>query len=488
MKLRNILKPFILLPVVFSSCNEDLLEKNNPNQIAINNFFETEAQLQATVNAIYSALQASDLYGREYFFLHDMLADENDPTGGLEAPRRALLQYDINDGNFIITSTWRGFYRVINRANLVIANADKVPELQISEESRNRLIAEAKFLRAWAYFELVSLWGDVPLLTEPAEETEGDPRAPESDVYALIFEDLTFAEQNLKVKSAYPDSELGRATKGSAQALAGKIRLFRGEYELAKTELQKVITSSEYMLVPRYLDNFEEGNENNQESIFEVQFTTAHGVGNPWSPDGDGIDEVTFRGQEYPPVTGWNNVNPRPDLISAFEAGDPRLDYNFYQDGDTYNNATDTMEISRPGWRKYSNAYQRPSEDLYSGINFRVIRYADVLLMMAEAENEVGTTGNAVDYVNEVRARADVDMPALDDPGNKDDMFDIIVRERRVELACEQIRNRDLRRWHREGKLDISERIPNWQPRHILMPIPITEVDNNTAITTNNGY
>lgn len=491
MKILNMIMVVMILPLVFSSCSEDLLEKNNPNQIAPENFFDTEEQLQSTVNAVYSALQASDLYGREYFFLHDMLSDENDPTGGLEAPRRALLLHDILAGNFIVTSTWRGFYRVINRANLVIVNADQVPEVQITEAQRNRLVAEARFLRAWAYFELVSLWGEVPLLTEPSLETEGSPRAPESDIYDLIFEDLTFAEQNLQVRSAYSTEELGRVTKGSAQALAGKIHLFRGDYDLAGIELEKVIASNEYSLVDRYLDNFEEENENNEESIFEVQLSTEPGYGNPWSPDGDGIDEVTFRGQEYPPVTGWNNVNPRQDLLDDFEATDPRFDYNFWQAGDTYNNGENTMpaDLGRPGWRKYSNAYKQAAENQISGINFRVIRYADVLLMMAEVESEVGTNANAIGFVNQVRARADVNLPPLTAPADDSDMFDIIDRERRIELASEQIRNRDLRRWHREGKIDIAQRVPNWQPRHILLPISINEIDNNDNITSNNpGY
>ncbi len=489
MKLYNFIKPLLLLPLVFSSCNEDILEKTDPTNLAIENFFETEDQLQSSVNGIYSALQASDLYGREYFFLHDMLSDENEPTGGLEAPRRALLQHDIISGNFIITSTWRGFYRVIQRANFVISRAEQVPDVEISEAQRNRLVAEARFLRAWAYFELVSLWGDVPLLLEPSLETDGNPRAPAEEVYAVIFEDLTFAEQHLDVRSAYPSDELGRVTRGSAQALAGKIHLFRSNYAAARIELEKVIASGEYSLVARYLDNFEEENENNQESIFEVQFSTAHGYGNPWAPDGNGIDEVTFRGQEYIPVTGWNNVNPRPDLIEDFEEGDPRFNYNFYQDGDTYNNGQNVMEISRPGWRKYSNAYKQPSEDQISGINFRVIRYADVLSMMAEVESETGSADAAIGFINQVRARADVNMPALDTPGSPAALFEIIDRERRIEFASEQVRNRDLRRWHREGKINLADRVPNWQERHMLLPISINEIDNNDAITTNNpGY
>lgn len=485
-------KMIILVTLLCMACNDDILEKSNPSELSTDTFFQTADQLQSSVNAIYSSLQANQLYNREYFFLHDMLSDENEGNSQLEAPRRAVLEYNLSPSNLLIVSVFTGLYRVIHRANLVISKAGDVPEVEISEEMRNRLVAEARFLRGWAYFELVSMWGDVPLLTEPASGTEGSERTSASVIYdEVIFPDLDFAEQNLRLKSEYDDADLGRATQGAAQALKGRIHLFRAEYADARDELEKVIQSGEYSLVDRYLDNFTDENENNAESLFEVQFSVDHGYGNPWSPDGLGIAEVTFRGQEYTPITGWNNVDPSPELRDAFEPGDPRFGYNFYENGDTYNNGLNTMEgLPEPGWQKYSNAYQQDNENQISGINFRAIRYADVLLMMAEAENELTGPGAAIGYVNDVRARADVDMPALPTPDTQEEMFDIIVNERRVELAGEQIRNRDIRRWRRAGKLD-AEPIDNFRSIHDLLPIPTGEIDNNSALSPedqNPGY
>lgn len=491
MKKHNYIKLILMAMLSLAACNDNILEKSNPAQLSSDTFFQTQAQLQAAVNAIYSGLQANQLYNREYFFLHDMLSDENAPNSQLEPARRAVLEYNLAPSNLLIRSVWAGLYRVIHRANLVIANAAKVPANEITDAMRNRLEGEARFLRAWAYFELVSLWGDVPLLTEPAVSSEGSERTPVDVIYNdVIFPDLDFAEQNLGLRSEYNDDDLGRITKGAAQALKGKVHLFRGNYEAARTELEKVILSDEYRLTDRYMDNFLEETENNVESIFEVQFSSSVGSGNPWSPDGDGVAEITFRGQEYTPITGWNNVDPSPGLLAAFEDGDPRYDYNFYLDGETYNNGQGTMDLPEPGWQKYSNAYKQGSENQLSGINFRVIRYADVLLMMAEAENEVNTPGDAIGYVNQVRARADVNLPPLPTPGTKEEMFDIIVNERRVELASEQIRNRDIRRWRRAGKLD-TEPIENYRDTHDLLPIPTPEMDNNSALSPedqNPGY
>ncbi|WP_224996010.1 RagB/SusD family nutrient uptake outer membrane protein [Cesiribacter sp. SM1] len=496
MKTYKYLKPVILGLMMFSSCNEDILEKDNPNQLSTGTFFTNEAELSAGVTAIYSGLQANNLYNREYFFLWDMLSDENVGTANLEPPRAAALNYNFDAGNKLVNDVWQGLYRVIHRANLVIDVADDIPEEELSVAARNRYVAQARFLRAWAYNDLVSLWGPVPLHTEPATPAtlaEGFPRVPVEQIYQLIFEDLDFAEANLPTKSEWGASELGRVPKGAAQALKGKIHMFRGDYAAARTEFQKVISSGQYSLVPEFEDNFTEENENNAESIFEVQFSTAHGYGVPWNDggDGQGIAEVTFRGQEYTPITGWNNVNPSPGLLSAYEEGDPRFDYTFYEDGEEYcfgcpekaDGTPYTMELSQVGWKKYSNAYKQGNENQISGINFRVIRYADVLLMMAEAVNELEGPAAAIEYVNQVRQRPSVDLPELAAPASKEEMFEIIARERRVELASEQVRTRDLIRWRKNGKLT-SEPIANYNPsKHALLPIPAQELANNQALT-----
>lgn len=509
MKKYNLIKPLILAFLIFSSCNDEILEKENPSQLPSEAFFSTQTQAEAAVNAIYAGLQANQMYNREFFFVHDLLSDDMASGGSqLEAPRAAVLTYNLDPNNPLINAVWTGLYRIVHRANLVILRISDVPEVEITTEMRNRLEAEAKFLRAWAYFELVSLWGPVPLIKEPAETTEGFPRSPESDVYALIFEDLQFAEANLPLKSEYGGGDLGRATKGAAQALAGRIRLFRGEYEEAKTELQKVIDSNEYSLVDRFLDNFQEENENNSESIWEIQLSEEYGTSGAWNGDGRGIAEITFRGQEYGP-NAWRNIIPSPDLVNAFDENDPRKEYSFYQIGDTFNNGTEVLSTDNvaggattPSWKKYQMIYKRGSENQSSGINFRNIRYADVLLMMAEIQNELVGPGAAIGYVNDVRARganavaADptfegaVNLPPLPEPTGKEEMFDVIVHERRVELAGEQIRNRDIRRWRKAGKLD-GEPISNYQAHHDLLPIPAVEIDNNSSLSgsdQNTGY
>lgn len=490
-------KTVVILLLVLIACNDDILDKSNPSELSTDTYFQTSGQLQSAVNAIYSGLQANQLYNREYFFLHDMLSDENEANSQLEAPRRAVLDYNLSPSNLLIVSVFTGCYRVIHRANLVITNASKVPDNEISEELRNRFVAEARFLRAWAYFELVSLWGDVPMLLESALTSEGSPRTPANAIYdEVIIPDLDFAEQNLLLKSQYQLSDLGRATRGAAQALKGRVYLFRAAedpqyYSNVITELDKVIASAEYGLVAEYGDNFTDQNENNSESIFEVQFSEAFGNGNPWSPDGDGIAEITFRGQEYTPITGWNNVDPSPALLSVYEAGDSRYDFNFYVNGDTYNNNGSVISgLPQPGWKKYSNAYQRDNENMISGINFRVIRYADVLLMIAEAENQVNGPGSAIGYLNEVRARPSVNLPPIATPASASDMLGVIMNERQAELCGEQIRNRDIRRWRRAGALT-TEPIANYRVIHDLLPLPTNEIDNNSALTQddqNTGY
>lgn len=485
----------LLTIVIIGACSEDILDKSNPNQLTKDSFFETDAQAMAAVTAVYAALQSNNLYIREYFFTHDVLSDDVQ-TGGaqLEAVRARLLNHVALGSNSLIDATWRGFYRTINRANLVIL---RVPEMevpvQVSETDKKRYIAEAKFLRAWSYFELVSLWGRVPILTEPATTADGVPRSDSEDqVYQLIFSDLDAAIADLPLRENISSDELGRAPKAAARALAAKAHMFRGDYSAALPYLNDIINSDQYVLVDRFLDNFQEENENNAESIFEVQFSEDFGSNGAWSAQGNGASEVTFRGQEYGP-NAWRNLIPSDGLVAEFEDDDPRFDYTFFVLGDPFNNGLDTLssddvqgDFNRPSWKKYQTIYKRPAENVQSGINFRVIRYADVLLMAAECENEAGNTAQAIDYMNMVRDRADVMMPnypTAEYPcSNQAETLEAIMHERRVELAGEQVRNRDIRRWRRQGKLS-SEPIQAWSDKWDLLPIPFQEIDNNSALT-----
>jgi len=507
MKSKIILTASLLL-IGIVSCDEEKLEPINPNQLSVETFFVSGPQLEAGVNAIYSALQGLDLYIREYFFFHDMLSDDVESGGGqLEAHRNQIVSGSIDPSNPVIVSNWRGWYRVIHRANIVITYADNATE-EITENLRNRLVGEAYFLRGWAYFELGSLWGGVPLMTQMATSVNSAvPRSSQEETYQLMIADLTEAINRLPDRNAYASADIGRATRAAAQAMLARVHMFRGDWNAAKPLLESIIGSGQYSLVDRYLDNFEEENEHNRESIWEVIMTRDFGDANVWDGDGSGMSFNTFRGQEYSP-TAWRNLIPNSSLVNAFEKvatgaakDDPRFSYNFYRVGDTYNNGQSVLtsdgvqgDVDVPSWRKYTMIYKQPAENMQSGINFRVIRYADVLLMKAEVENELGNTAGALPYLNATRERPDVMMPpyptAQYPVGTQEQMRRAIQHERQVELAGEQIRNRDIRRWRRLGFL-ANEPVPNFQPHHDLMPLPFAEIDNNAALTNadqNPGY
>lgn len=480
----------IISLIMVSACNDSILNKTNPNELSPETFFESEAQLRDATNAVYTILQSNPLYTRQYFFSNDLMAQECEGLGSLGADLREYIDYTWSSSNGNIQGAWNAFYQGIHKANFVIGNYDKVPETAISPAQRNQYLGEAKFLRANYYFELVSRWGDVPLLSEIAIVADGLPRSPASEVWSLIQADLDDAANNLLMtKDALGIDNLGRATKGAAFALKGKVHLFRGENQEATEAFAKV---SGYSLVDNYFDNFMEETEHNSESIFEVQFNGTYGGSGSWGSDGSGIAEVTFRSIEYG-FNAWRNVIPSQSLLNEFEANDPRYGFNFYSDGDLFNNAQDTVKAfgnvadDKPSWKKYQQQYNTGGSDANSGINFRVIRYADVLLMWAEALNELDQRGPAIEKMNMVRARPSVDMPLYGTPemdttypvGTKSEVFNAIVHERMVELCGEQTRYRDIQRWG-----IAKDVVPNYQVgKHELWPIPLTEIDANEAIS-----
>lgn len=481
------------------SCNDSILDKTNPNEFTPGSFYQNGVQIVGAVNAAYSSLQSLDLFCREYFFLHDMRGDDVASGGGqLETHRAQLLTGNHDPSNGVLTQVWRGWYRVIHQANQVIEGAPKATE-NVTEELKLRVVGEAKFLRALAYFDLVTVFGGVPLMDTYATAIGQDkPRATVEQVYTLIISDLGDAIANLPVKADYGDADQGRACKEAAQNLLARVHMQRGNYNLAEPLLAAIINSGAFNgweTVP-YLSNFREENEYNVESLFEVAFTEANG-GSSWDASGQGTStEVTFRGQEYGP-NAWRNLIPSNSLMDEYEKvangdakDDPRYNDSFYFIGDTYNNGANVLE--NWGWKKYQKIYKAENEDQRSGINMRVMRYAEVLLNMAEVQNALGNDNGvdgAIALLNEVRSRDGVDMPPyptanypVDSP---DEVFRAIVHERRVELAGEQIRNRDILRWRSLGKIPtvIPEPISYMAPKHLLAPIPQQEINQNAVLT-----
>lgn len=513
---------FIILSVALmfplGGCDESRLDLINPNQLSAGTFYATEAQAIAAVNGVYANLQSMGLWRRQYFFLHDLLSDELFGMGSLDGNNfRPLLERTMDPTNGTIGEFWRDAYLGIQRSNQVLDNLGNAEqEIEgLSDDTRNRLLAEVRYLRALMYFEVVSLFGDAPLYTTVSTTTDGAPRSPSADIYNLIMEDLDFAQQHLPV--SYGALDVGRVTMGAAYALEGRVWLFRAGregnasyYQNAKEayEAFEQNTGGRYSLMPDYFSNFTEEDEFNDESIFEVSFSLAFGGSDGWSGDASGVGEITFRDQEYG-MAAWRNVTPSIELVNSYEPGDLRQDANFYEPCDLYNNGQDTVYTPNdcppppgknaltpddlPNWKKYHYYYKSPDQTGFeSGINFRVIRYAEVLLSHAEAIIETeGVTQEALDKINLVRSRAGLDGYTTADFATREAAIEAIMNERRWEFAGEQIRYRDLLRRDllqetvgaRTSNLDL--------PKHYLLPIPQSEIDFNTALSNadqNPGY
>lgn len=496
------------------SCSDDELNKINPNGVTFDTYFNNEGELTAGVNGIYAVIQSTSLVSREWFFTHDLRGDEMASGGGqLETPRNQLLIGVHDTGNGLVNSIWQGWYRTIHRANVVLEKGSKVQG--IAPAARDRLLGEARFLRAWAYYELATFFGGVPLYKEFVKAVDGSlSRSTQKEVYDFALADLKEAEKGLA--ASYSGANLGRATKAAAQLLMARIYLQQGDYNNARTELKKIIDSNLYKLVDNYTDLTNEEGEFNAESIFEVVFAPSGGAYN-WGADGDGsaVQEETVRSQEYSAIA-WRNVIPSNKILNEYERvskgdakEDPRYAFSYWSEGDRFNNGntvlTSTMvqgntsvvdgKTLKVSWRKYSIMYKSNAANQQSGINMRIMRYADVLLLMAECENELGNSAAAISLLNQVRARKSVDMPPYPTKNfpvaNKDQVFDAIVHERMVELAGEQVRNFDIVRWRKNKKLK-TEPLSYFQAnKHELLPIPQQEIDNSPALEIkdqNPGY
>lgn len=480
----------------------EVLDGNNPTQ---ESYYKTAAELQNGVNAAYSSLRSAQVVGREWFFTHDMRGGECASGGAqLEAPRAELLSLvSPANSNSVMSDLWSGSYKMINRANLVIS---KAPGISDNVALRDRVVGEAKFLRAWAYYELVSQWGEVPLYTDPiVSATDYKGQSPVEDIYAVIIQDLTEAAAALP--ESYPSSDNGRATKGAAYTLLGKALMQKGDYAAAKTALLNVY--GKYSLV-QYNWNFDgdikddnnvlvaTGHEFNAESIFEVVFVDRGDNNFNWGYTGEGSTSPlsTVRNQEYG-IT-WGNVIPSDRWLNEFEPNDPRYGFSVYEEGDqiltgsplgpltltagAMNIATSTKGgvTKKRFFRKY-NIYEFVNSGFHpAGINQRLLRYADVLLMLAECEAEVGTPAQAASYINEVRSRPGVNMPPVT-LADKTAALRAVIHERAVELGAEEQANIDILRWRARGYFPsiVTDPKPGQVDR---FPIPAIETSTNPNI------
>lgn len=481
------LKYILLLSLlsIFSAC-DDFLEKEPLGLITEDAYFKTPAHAEEAVNAIYNMLRRWEVHVFSYIGMTDVISDDAD-KGSTPTDASFLLELDnlsFNSTNIAPLSVWEGYYRGVHRANVAI---ERIPQIEMDAALQNRLIAEAKFLRAYFYFYLVRWFGDVPLITSPLSPDEfKQPRTSKAEVYAQIIKDFEEAAAGLPLKHAAKD--LGRATKGSAEGMLAKVYLTLGDFQKTEQYALAVITAGQHALYPNYEKLFQLEGQMSSEAVFEVVTTSdQQGLG------GSQYNEV--QGVRGVPNLGWGFNRPSDDLIRAYEPGDPRRDATILYVGEVLPDGSaiveDNPETINERYNQKAWVPRRPDgRNGAGGGNIRILRYADVLLMAAEALNENGKSQEALVYLNQVRTRARGNRPASILPNititDKAQLRQRIWQERRVELAMEQHRWFDLLRQGRAGEV-MNALGKNFQNgKHELFPIPQNEVDLSGGLITQN--
>lgn len=508
--------------LAMAGCNKSLLNTSPDNSYVESNFWTSEAAANAALAGAYSVLTQDGLFGGVATPLFEETASPNaynyDNSIGFGFISEGK-QMPSSEG--IIQERWHDCYAGIGRCNTLLARVDEVAE--ISEENKAKLKGEAHFLRALYYFMLENYYGGVPLVTDaPDRETQADlPRAAREDVVKQIIADLDEAAAVLPVKVSKGNA--GHATKGAALALKARVLLYEasplfggasGNWQAAADAAKAVIElapEAGYGLFDNYRELFLPANENNKEVIFDVQFIY---------PDlGHSFDLIDKQYNTNAPLLDLANAYemknglPITDAASGYDPSnpyvdrDPRLYQTIVFPGDTFMTVPVTpsrFAITGYGLKKYSiydkGAPPAGMSDLKSGqseINYIVLRYADVLLMYAEAQNEaVGPDASVYEALNEVRTRAG--MPEFEETYSKDQLREIIRHERRVEFAGEGYYYNDVRRW-KTAETVLNAPIKKYDgsvietrkfdaARDYWWPIPQTQLDLNPALEQNNGY
>jgi hypothetical protein len=472
----------ILLPFLFitSGC-EDFLQKDPQGELTQQEFPVSQSDALLATNAVYSTIREWGYHSGGYPILDIMSDDANKgsnpndqlPTVG---PYDKFAHTTTQDG---LDRWWSTLYEGIKRANVVIT---KVPSIEMDTVLRNRYVAEAKFFRGLYYFDLVRAWGGVPMITSLNPPLKV-ARSSKEEIYDLIVSDLLYASKNLVEKSVLKNEDIGRATRGAAKSLLAKAYLFRGDFVNAEKYALEVINSDEYGLEAMFADANSKLGEHGMESVFEVGALEVEGTG--------GNQYANTQGVRGSPNRGWGFNRPSIDLSNSFEPGDPRRDATIIDLGETLDGVLilgdgttpdETLDASNNVIEVecYNQKVWYPGTNTITqwGHNRRLIRYADVLLIASEALNENDKPADALVYLNQVRERAREGNPGiLPDitETDKDLLRDIILKERRHELAMEGHRFWDL---IRTGKApSVLGPLGFVAGKHELLPIPQNEID-----------
>lgn len=456
----------------------------------------------------YNELRSFNLHSQSFITASSIRSDDADKgstpaDGGANAI--SMDNFPVLPNNGFCNTIWLGNYTLINRCNSTIKEVNTNTTIVAPDDVKQQTLGEARFLRAYAYFNLVRFFGRVPLIdtlfSDPAAQNNV-PQSTAAQIYSFIEADLTFAASVLPLQ--WGSQFAGRVTKGSANGLLAKVYLTQQKWAQAMAAANEVMNSGQYDLSTPYDRIFREDGENSKESVFEVQATATAAI-----PSANGVQYAQIQGVRGAGLwdLGWGWNSPSEQLANAYEPNDPRRARTILftstptTPGLTIYGETTPTGLPNPRYNNkvYTNPALRNSIGNRFGywMNVRLLRYADVVLMYAEAANEVGGAANitaALNALNSVRARARQGAPAGTLPNrittDQNELRDFIRHERRIELAMEHDRFFDLVRWgiaqdvlQAAGKTNFSN------SRDVLLPIPQTQIDLSAGVLTQNpGY
>jgi len=475
--------------LLMSACNKDFLNKQPISQGTAGNYYKTAADAEGGLVGAYQQAFLTDQYWVwDYTTNGDARAD-NCFAGGNNPDNIGVDNFTVTSLNGNITRDWQGLFQDIYASNIVLDYVPKIPAAQFANNRQQQILGEVKFIRALSYFQLVSSYGDVPLILSTINTPVKPTRTAAAEVYAQIEKDLLDGEAVLPV--SFPN--VGHATQGAVQALLAKVYAQEGKYQQCLDYCNKVINNGQYALVPNYATLFD-GTKNTSESIFEIQHSSASGF-------------TTYNTSLYLPAQfgtySFLKFNiPTNDLINLFKSQNDniRLAASVFTgtvaaDGTVagdpipppYTNASPTVPFLYK-WKTNISQFGGGTD------NTILLRLADIILLKAEASNQLGQTAAAIPLVNQIRAR--VKLPAITVTSQADVALAILT-ERRMELAFEGFRWLDLLRYGKQYTITLmnSQVDPFGKPlnynvnqNELIFPVPYNEIQLDGNLTQNPGY
>lgn len=540
--IRNIILA-VMIGMSLSSCSDSFLEMHPKDKPSSDNFLVDEGSArQLFVASLNPLVTNTQMYAKRFGIICDGLTDDS----GLRLNGLTDVQdWDLTPRQQYVKDWWNATYKSINSANYAIQEIPKLAEKGVAQDIIDMYVAAARFIRGFNYLFLVTFYGEVPLIDRPLSSFEefSQPRAAISDIYALILSDFENGKTKLSKDGA---GYQGMPTRAAAAAFLAKTYLYMKDYANAETEARNAITVAEndgYRLIDSYPDIFAEANEGNPELLFYLAYENNSGLWEQCFSVERNVRDIPGKLKYIQGGDGWGYALPTRDLYDSYEEGDPRREYTLYYDGCyfgkytpndpfeyndyRYENGVEVYEtvVYKTGddvlydykWSPTGINVKKLTEDLtgltnvrYSGLDWPLMRMADLYLILAESLAEQGDE-EALVWVNKVRARPSVAMPARTSADGS--LVDLVRHERRVELAMEGQRLYDLFRWDaiktvfgngKKVKLHFnSDYLPDdssdkfktvpglakYPDNHILFPIPQEEIDRNSEIFGNNpGY